>query len=246
MTTDNEQNEIREQLRNDRSCDVVVQFLVYGLMSRRQLVRDRCAEVLTAMGTDVADRLNQILGTGDLSNTHWKRVKVVLASATAAGTPSPHANMLLLNSILFMIEQNDMEVVKRGLALSRFLPPRALTDFLVDAALQHKSNGAYFDRLLQAVEIVKEAPSKEQCNGLVEICYNESGLIQRSCKRLLKKIDRGEIGDRSWAGGFQQHHLTAEEMNRWPESATPIDPFPELSDPKLQNGYHFEKSQSNA
>ena len=232
----------REQLWRDRFCQLAVKFLVGGLMSRRQPVRDRCAEVLIAFGTDVTDRLREILKQGNLSTIHRKRVSAVIASA-AAREPSPDRTSQLLNSIPWMILHNDMELVRPGLALSRYMPRNSLTDILVDEALSHQADSLYFDRLLRAVEVVKEIPSSQQCNGLVGIYLTESGPLHRSCKRLLEKIDRGEIGDQSWAAGFRHHHLSVEDLTRWPdENVIPLDPFPELSDPMWLKGFHYHPS----
>ena len=227
------------QLHLEHGCEAIVGFLVWGLMSRRTKVREQCMAALTAIGPNVADRLNELLSTGNLSNTHRRRVKASLASAVASGASSTDANIMLLNSILCVIKHDDVELLPTALKLGRYFPRRTLSDVIVAEALNNQSAPRYFGYLLQAIEMLGERPSPSQVTSLVRLFYSERGTIRKHCSRLLEKLNSGELDQPLCPGGFQQHHISAQEMSQWPISYRPIELFPELSDPLWRKGYHY-------
>lgn len=227
------------QLHMEHGCELIVGFLVLGLMSRRTKVREQCMATLTALGHNVADRLNALLSTGNLSNTYRRRVKAALASAVASGASSTDAGIILLNSILCVIRHNDVELLPTALGLGRYFPRRTLRDVVVTEALNNQSDPRYFGYLLQAIEMLGEHPSPSQVTSLVRLFYSQKGTIRKHCSRLLEKLNSGELDQPLCPGGFQQHHISAEEMRHWPTAYRPIELFPELSDPMWRKGYHY-------
>lgn len=227
------------QLHQDRCCQAIVKFLVWGLMSRRPPVREICNATLISLGPNVADRMNELLDTGNLSDTHRKRVKAALSSATAAEAASPDASAKLMSSILSVIQHDDAQLLGKALGVGRYLHRRSLNNFIIDEAVNHVSDSRYFSRLLRAIEMSGERPSPSQMRRLVGLYHSESGSIGRSCGRLLQKISRGELDQQLCPGGFQQYHVTSEEMSQWPTTFTPIELFPEVSDPMWRKGFHY-------
>ena len=227
------------ELHQDRGCQAIVKFLAWGLMSRRTPIRELCNATLIALGPNVADRLKELVDTGILSSTHRKRVKAALVSATAAEAASPDASAKLMSSILSVIKHDDAGLLEKAMGVGRYLHRRSLNDFIVDEAVNHVSDSRDFSRLLRAIETSGERPSRSQLKRLVGLYHSGSGSIRRSCGRLLEKISRGELDKPLCPGGFQQYHVTAEEMSQWPTSSTPIELFPEVSDPMWRRGFHY-------
>jgi hypothetical protein len=234
-----EREEELMQLHMEHGCEAIVGFLVWGLMSRRTKVREQCMAALAALGPNVADRLNELLSTGNLSNTHRRRVEAAMESAVASGASSTDAGIMLLNSILCVIRHKDVELLPTALKLGRYFPRRTLSDVIVTEALNNQSDPRYFGYLLQAIEMLGEHPSPSQVTSLVRLFYSEKGTIRKHCSRLLEKLNSGELDQTLCPGGFQQHHISAEEMGQWPTSYRPINLFPELSDPLWRKGYHY-------
>ena len=231
MAKKSDREEELMQLHMEHGCEAIIGFLVLGLTSRRTKVREQCMATLTAFGPNVADRLNELFSTDKLSNTHRRRVKTALTSAIASEASSPEANVMLMDSVLCVIKHDDTELLGKALRLGRYLPRRSLSDFIIEEALNNTSDTRSFGRLLRAVEISKERPSRSQETRLVARYYSSKGAIRNSCGRLLEKLNSGELDQPLCPGGFQQHHISAEEMSQWPTSYRPIDLFPELSDP---------------
>ena len=239
MAKKSDREEELMQLHMEHGCEAIIGFLVRGLMSLRTKVREQCMATLTALGSNVADRLNALLSTGNLSNTHRRRVKAALASAVASGASSTDAGIMLLNSILCVIRHNDAKLLKTALKLGRYFPRRTLSDVIVTEALNNQSDPRYFGYLLQAIEMLGERPSRSLETRLVAQYRSSKGAIRKHCSRLLEKLNSGELDQPLCPGGFQQHHISAEEMRQWPTAYRPIELFPELSDPMWRKGYHY-------
>ena len=227
-----QEQQYQEYMWQERLREAACEFLVEGLESDRFAVQERCIKVLTALGWLVAVPLTLIITHGHLSFGTTDRIIRVITAVSGFCVRSPDANAQLLRCILFLIRKNEIRAVEAGLALSVFMPRHSLTNLLVDEALNHKSEGRYFDRLLQAVEIVNEVPSEEQCLQLLRIYGDQSHPRCRSCRRLINKINRREIGGRPWFRRFRKRHLANADLCGWPdEDAIPNNLFPELSDP---------------
>jgi len=210
MTTNARRNELT-RVWCDEFVEAAVTFLVGCLDCGLRVIEDSCTKVLTDFGPEIVPQLRRIVRRDGLSFGHSLAVIGVIDTLTAAGRRSPGITARLCECMTLMIKRNKMELVRQGLELAKYLPQRALSNFLVDAALVHRSEGRYFDRLLLAVELTGECPSRPQLDQLRRIYESKERPIARSCKRLLEKIHRGELRDPSCTDGFVQHPATPEE-----------------------------------
>jgi hypothetical protein len=225
-----QENELVEMHQN-LGCQAVVEFLVAGLMSRIAPIRQQCIVTLVSMGAQVADRLNALLDTGNLSSTHRKRVHAALTLAIAAETASPEAENMLLRTILCVIKHGVPRLHRQGLEAGKYLQRGFLSDVIVDEALTHQSDIRYFDRLLRAVAASGMRSSAAREAQIVKFYYcSESVSIRRSCGNLIKKINLGELEKPEYPGGIEPPPLREYGRENWSEASNPIEPSPAVSD----------------
>ena len=215
MTTNARRNELKRGWC-DEFVEAAVTFLVGCLDCGSRVIEDSCAKVLTAFGPEIVPQLLRIVRRDELSFGHSLVVIGVIDTATAAGRRAPGVAARLCECMILMIKRNKIELARQGLELAKYLPQRALSNFLVDEALNHRPGGRYFDRLLLAVELTGECPSKPQLDQLRRIYESNERPIARSCKRLLEKIHRGELRGLSCTDRFGLHPATPEEPDDLP------------------------------
>ena len=215
MMIDNPRREPKRQW-SDEVLEATVAFLVGCLDCGTRAIEDSCTKVLNDFGPVIVPQLLRIVRRDELSYGHSSAVIGVIKVVKAADRRSPDVVTRLYECIALMIKRNKMELVSDGLLLGKHLPEHSLSDFLVDTALSHRFEGRYFDRLLLAVELTGESPSKPQVDQLRRIYESKERPISKSCKRLLEKINLGELHVPSGQGGFNRHPATLEEPEDLP------------------------------